>query len=40
MRGRAKISHHYAASGRYEINVRARDRVGNRLSQKLTVVVR
>ncbi|MGH2939784.1 MAG: PKD domain-containing protein [Solirubrobacterales bacterium] len=39
-RGKAKIRHHYAAAGRYEINVRARDRVGNRLAQKLSVVVR
>jgi hypothetical protein len=39
-RGRATIRHRYADGGRYTIHVHARDRVGNRLNQRIEVTVR
>jgi hypothetical protein len=39
-RGHAILRHHYAKAGRYTVKVRARDRVGNLLSQRIEVDVR
>jgi hypothetical protein len=39
-RGRATIHHRYAKGGSYTIHVHARDRVGNRLNQRVEVTVR
>jgi hypothetical protein len=39
-KGRATIRHRYLHDGSYTVHLRARDRVGNRLSQRLTVQVR
>jgi hypothetical protein len=39
-RAEATIHHRFAKAGRYTIRVRARDRVGNRLAQKIEVNVR
>jgi hypothetical protein len=38
-RGRAKFHHRYARPGRYTVRVRARDRVGNQLTQRAVVEV-
>jgi hypothetical protein len=37
--GKATLHHRYLQAGRYAIHVRARDRVGNRLAQKIEVTV-
>jgi hypothetical protein len=40
LRGHAILRHRYARPGRYTVKVQARDRVGNRLSQRIEVAVR
>ena len=39
-RGHAVVHHQYAHAGTYTVRLRARDRVGNRLTQKFAVAVR
>jgi hypothetical protein len=39
-RGKATLRHRYAHAGRFTVRVRARDRVGNKLSQRIEVELR